>query len=434
MIVGILRSCMAPWAKATKIVLVLFLCLAAEGSIVRADTTPAPPHEDFGQYLVNHQDDLGPFFEKNSGVLIGDAVPLVLQWIGQLMLIVLIVGWVLDVFLGRGFSMLFAPSLAKTSRACIYAAGRLVLSVLLAVLLGVIVTFVAGIPHLAVVLTVLAILFVLGSAALQVGWIYYLYRTDIFISLLFYLTLVVVHAFAALAIAAPTLGARAGASVTGFMDHTVAAKVEDEVRATKQELATVTPARDEATGQAADLQQQIDRAKADQVRLQQEIEAKKDSAEYLFSQIVKVHAGGDLETARARFTDFLARFPADPLTGLAKGQLIQINSEIAAQAVQKKQDEANALRAAAQARADLLTRAAKGQVTLSQMRSVLLGKTRKEVDELLGPPTETASDRWGFAQQMIVNPLTNERSGLAVIFVEGTVQGVDYYYGKAGTQ
>jgi hypothetical protein len=63
------------------------------------------------------------------------------------------------------------------------------------------------------------------------------------------------------------------------------------------------------------------------------------------------------------------------------------------------------------------------------MRRVLIGKSRAEVSALFGPPTETASDRWGFAQRMIVNPLTNEKSGLAVYFNDGAVQSVDYYYG-----
>jgi hypothetical protein len=65
-------------------------------------------------------------------------------------------------------------------------------------------------------------------------------------------------------------------------------------------------------------------------------------------------------------------------------------------------------------------------VTLSEMRRVLIGKSRTDVSNLLGLPTDTASDSWGYRQQMIFNPLTNEKHGLEVYFSEGIVQGVDY--------
>ena len=52
---------------------------------------------------------------------------------------------------------------------------------------------------------------------------------------------------------------------------------------------------------------------------------------------------------------------------------------------------------------------------------------------LFGPPTVTDSDRWGYGQRMITNPMTKDKFGLAVYFSDGTVQGVDYYYGAGGT-
>ena len=97
---------------------------------------------------------------------------------------------------------------------------------------------------------------------------------------------------------------------------------------------------------------------------------------------------------------------------------------------QKNQEEADAARVAAQARADLLARAAKGEVTLSEMRQALIGKTRAQVSGLLGQPSETGSDSWGYRQQMILNPLTNEKTGLMVYFTEGAVQSVDYNRGS----
>ena len=108
-------------------------------------------------------------------------------------------------------------------------------------------------------------------------------------------------------------------------------------------------------------------------------------------------------------------------------------AELVVEETQKKQEEADAARAAAQARADLLARAGKGEVTLSEMRQALIGKTRAQVSDLLGQPSETASDSWGYRQQMILNPLTNEKHGLTVYFNEGIVQSVDYDM-NGGTQ
>jgi TolA-binding protein len=426
------------WARVSKVpkiacVIALFL-FGMGGLLAHAQSAPAAgaASGDFGQYLVDHQADLGPFFEKNSGEFVSRSVPVLLQWLGRIMLATLIVGWVLDVVLSRGYSTLFAPAAAQLSRAFVYATGRLAMSVILTILFSLALMLVSRLGHLGVILSLLAVLFVLVAAGVQVGWIHYLYRTDLFISFLFYLTLVVIHGFAMLGISAPMIGQQASPSAKAYVDQTLAPKLEAEATETRRQLAGLAPSRDQSASEAAQLQDQIDRNKADLEQTRQAIETQKNSDGYLFSQIVKVHARGDLTQARAQFTDFLTRFPNSPLTGLAKGQLVQVTSELAAQAAQKKQEDADAVRDQAQARADLLARADRGQVTLSQMRNALIGKTRAQVSALLGPPSETASDRWGYSRQMILNPLTNEKSGLAVYFTEGVVQGVDYYAGTGG--
>jgi hypothetical protein len=202
------------------------------------------------------------------------------------------------------------------------------------------------------------------------------------------------------------------------------------VTSSRQELAASAPADDQSATEAAQLQAQIDQDKSEEITVSQEIQDQKNSEQYLFSQIAKLHARGDLTAARDQFAALLARDANGPLTGLIRGQLTQVNNEIAAQQVQKQQAAAQTAQAAAEARADLLARAGRGQVTLSEMRRVLLGKSRADVSALFGPPTETASDRWGFRRQMILNPITNEHTGLAIYFFEGLVQSVDYYHGS----
>jgi hypothetical protein len=409
----------------------LLLCLGLAPTLAHGDSSPtAPAQEDFGQYVAKHQSDLEPFFSKNRSDLIRQIVPLVLEWLGGILTVTLLIGWGIDVLLGRGYAALFAPALVTFKPAFIYATGRLVLTVGIMILWGSAVFFAASAPHLKIIVVLLVVVFVFVSTALQVGWIYYLYRTQIPIAVLFYLTLVVVHGFLTLGVSSVLAHGRASRSATAFMDQTLTPRIEAEVQSVRQELATVAPARDQAAAEAARLQDRIDQARAEQTEVQKQIDEARNSENYLYSQIVKVHAGGDLVGARNQFTALLGRFPNGPMTGLVRGQLIQVTSELSAQDAEKKQAAAQAARVAARAQAALLARAARGQATLSEMRRALIGKSRAEVSALLGPPTETASDRWGFSREMILNPLTNTRSGLAVYFSDGAVQGVDYYAGR----
>lgn len=393
------------------------------------DPAPNSGDEDFGQYLLNHQSDLAPFFAKNGSQLLTLAVPLLLAWIGKILFFAFLAGWAVDVVLGRGFAYLFAPRLAPVKPNLTYATGRLALTIVVMILLGASVIAAAGSPQLEAILIILLFSFILISAVLQIGWIHYLYKTNLAISSLFYLTLVVVHGFLTLAISGPLAGAGASPAAVAFMTQTVTPKIEAEIRTVNEELASVAPARNQAAEEAARLQDQIDQSRAEQIEVQKQIDTARNSESYLYSQIVKIHARGDLTAARDQFTAFLGRFPHGALTGLAQGQLVQITSELAALDAQRQQASAAKVRLAARAQASLLARAQKGQATLSELRETLLGKTRAEVSALFGSPSETASDRWGFRRQMVLNPLTNEKSGLAVYFTDGLVQGVDYYYG-----
>ena len=421
---------------------ILFLWLGAAGSTLMAEGTtnaaPANPppvaadHEDFGHYLASHQKDLAPFFKKHGDELISQMTPLLLGLFGRILLISLLAGWAIDVLLGRCFSAFFAPIYAKLKRAFVYATGQLVSSGIIVVLLGLAVIFSAGLFHSLSVVLFFAVLLILAGMAIQTGWVVYLYRTNVLVSASFYLLVFSVHTLTVVLVAAPFFGSKAADLVTNFVDQNLTPKLESEIKDMKHDLATVSAARDEAKAKSADAQSRLTQAQSDQAQLQKEIEEKKNSDIYIFSQIMKVRAGGDLTAAHHQLTDFLAKFSSSPLTTAAQAQLTQVDGELAAREAQKKQAEADAAVAAAQARADLLARAGKGEVTLSEMRQALIGKTPAEVSALFGTPSETASNRWGYGRLMVFNPLTNEKFGLTVNFNAGIVQGVDYYYQVGG--
>jgi hypothetical protein len=403
-------------------------------NLARGDVSPASPvpAENFGQYLMSHQAELGPFFSENGTDFFARAVPFFLELAAEILFLSYLIGWGVDVLLGRGFAVLFAPTLNNFQRAFVYASGRVVIGILSAFAFSVVVVFGANSPNFQTYLGVAILLLIIVGGGIQVGWIHYLYRPDPKIGVLFYLTLIVVHGFITLAISSPLVGAPAGRSVQAFVDQAVTPKLENATAKTRADLISLAPAHQAAANAAAEMNDRIDQSKDEQAEVQKQIAQARNSQAYLFSQIVKIHARGDLTAARDQLASFLARFPHGPVAGLARGQLVQVTSEMNSQQAEQRQAQAAKASAAAQDRANLLARASKGQVTLSEMRRVLLGKSPDEVSALLGSPTEIASDRWGFSRQMILNPLTEEKSGLAVYFNEGAVQSVDYYYGNGG--
>jgi TolA-binding protein len=420
------------------LLVILMLWLVASGLPLMADTAVSQPPagtEDFGQYLADHEADLTPFFSKNAEDLSKLAIPLVMGMMGWVVVCTMLVGWGIDVLMGRGFAFFFAPAHAEIKRCIIYATGRLFLSFVYTILMGLAVVLSLGLTYAVYVILGVLLLLLVVSFAAQLVWILYLYRTPFFTSFLFYLAIALVHGVVFFLIAKPILGSRSSVVASDFVDRAVTPRLQTEIDATRHTLSGAEADRDAAKAKVDELQGQINQAKMDQEQLRKEIEEKKNSDIYILSQILQARARGDLASARDQLHAFPSRFPSSSLSTLAQNQLAEITAQLAGQEEQKKQAEVDAARATAEARADLLMRAGKGEVTLSEMRRALIGKTTDQVSELLGTPSNIGSDRWDYRQQMIVNPMTNEKTGLTVDFSEGAVQGVDYYrYTSGGTQ
>jgi hypothetical protein len=376
--------------------------------------------------LADHQAALAPFFMKNAEDFFRLGVPLLMEMMGWFILITMLVGWGIDVLMSRGFAFLFAPASGGWKRAVVYATGRLFLSFLYTCLMGLAIVFSLKLAHAGIVISLAIILLLVVALAAQIVWVLYLYRTSFSLSAAFYLAVIAVHSVAGFLIAKPVIGGRAAGVAANFVNQVITPALQAETESTRRDLAVAASARNATRAKVADLQNQIAQAETEEKQLSQEIEEKKNSDIYIFSRIIQARARDDLASARDQLAAFPAKYPSSSLDALAQAQLEQVNSRIAARQAQQKQEEADEARAAAQAQADLLARAAKGEVTLSEMRQALIGKSRAQVSSLLGLPSETASDSWGYRQQMIINPLTNRKYGLMVYFSEGAVQGVDY--------
>ena len=391
-----------------------------------ADPAPAA-NPTFGQYLAAHQDDVAPFFSKAAPDLFRLAVPAVLSMLGWVIVITMVIGAGIDILMSRGFAYFFAPAFAEFKRSFIYAGGRLFLSFVYSGLLTLAIVFSLKLVYAGVLIAVAGTVLVLVALAAQLVWILYLYRTSFGVSVVFYLAVIVAHTLLFFLIAQSMIGFKGNATITAFVDQAITPRLKAEADSIKGDLATADADRNSVKSKVTDLQNQVAQGHTDEVQLTKEIEEKKNSDLYLFSQIIQMRASGNLPLAHDRLVAFIAKFPNSTVCGRAHTQLDEINSQMVVVDTQKKQAVAEAERNAGLARADLLARASKGEVTLSEMRHVLIGKGRPDVKDLLGVPSDTGPNIWSYRQQMIINPVTNERRGLTVNFLEGIVQGVDYF-------
>jgi len=410
----------------------LLVLFGAGQLLCAAPTTPvaAPSGEDFGQYLVDHQSDLAPFFNDHLEDLIRKAMPMVWGLLAWITIITLVVGFPLDLVLARGFTPFFAPAYAKMKRAVFYAGGRLLLGLLVMGLMAAAVFLCLSLVHAGIILLVVGIILFLVMVATQVGWLAYLFRMNVGSAIIFFVIIFGAQVIVFILVASSLLVGQPPVLTYRFVNQTLAPELQSEVESTNQELAAIKKANDETKAKIAGLQAQIAKDTTEAENLNKKIESKKNSEGYLFQQIAKLEAQGNLSAAHDQYAAMLTKYPSGALAETVKTHLTQIETEIATQEAQKKQAEAEALAAAEAARADLLARAGRGEVSLSEMRQVLFGKSRADVSALFGQPTETASDRWGYAQQMIFNPMTKEKHGLTIVFADGKVQSVDYYYGR----
>jgi hypothetical protein len=397
---------------------------------VGASAAPNSAPSDSAAFLAQHQNEFGQFVQQHAGILLKDSLPILISITGQMLLATALVGWLIDIPLSWGFSTIFAPAYGKFTRALVYSSGRL----LLALLFSVVLTFSAllGVNAGAALAALLVVtILTIPAVVLQVCWVSYQYRTLPRPSLLFYCVLLLVHGLA-LAILVPTVFAgEATGALRQAIDQSVVPELEMDATRIQRDTATDATSRDNIQTQAETLHERLSEDQTQEQDLRKQIAANKDAPAVLFSRLVLQRAQGDLAGAGKALADFIHRYPNDPHAGAARGELTAINEALSAQLQLIRRQQATNAAANARARALLLTHLAAGRATLSEVRDALIGKTTGDVAALFGTPTETAADRWGYGKHMVFDPETSESMGLTVVFSEGIVQGVDYYYGVA---
>jgi hypothetical protein len=386
--------------------------------------------QDSAAFLAEHQTDLGLFLEQHNSAILKDLLPIVISIMGKLLLATALVGWAIDIPLSWAFSTIFAPAYGKFTRALVYASGRLMLALHFSVVL----TFSAllGINAGAALAAFLVVaVLTVPAIVLQVCWVNYQYRTGPKPALLFYVVLLLVHGVALLILVPTVFSKQVTGAVALAIDQTVVPELQMDAKQMEHDSAADTAQRDSIQSRVTALQARLAQDQAQEHSLQDQIVADHDAPAVQFSRYVLQRAQGDLAGAGANLAAFVRKYPNDPHAGPARGEITAINQALAAQAQLTRQQQAAKAAADARALAQLQAHMATGRATLSEVRDALIGRTTNEVSALFGTPTETAADRWGYGKRMVFDPDTNESMGLTVVFSEGLVQSVDYYYGAS---
>lgn len=395
-------------------------------SLIAHAADPSP--SDSAAFLAQHQGELALFFNQHGSAILKESLPICVSVAGHLLLVTALAGWLIDIPLSWGFSTIFAPAYAKFTRALVYASGRLTLALLCSVVL----TFSAllGINAGAALAAflVVAVLSV-PAVVLQVCWVSYQYRTRPQPSLLFYCGLLLAHGLVLLILIPTLFSAQVGGAFARVIDQSVVPALQADTRQVQRDASADLSLRDSAQAASTALSQRLAQDQAAERDLENRIAANKDSPAVIFSRLVLQRAQGDLAGAGTNLAEFIRRYPNDPHAGPARGELTAVNQALAEQQRLAQARQAANTAAEAQARAQLLAKLAAGHATLSEVRRALIGKTTGDVAALFGPPTERGADRWGYGRRMVFDPETSESLGLTVVFFEGLVQGVDYYYG-----
>ncbi|HEX4140689.1 MAG TPA: hypothetical protein VHY09_10105, partial [Candidatus Methylacidiphilales bacterium] len=248
------------------LLILALLCLGPALPLLAQATAPADTN-DFGQYVVNHQDTLAPFFSKNAGDFFRLAIPALLGVAGWVVFITMVVGWGLDVLMGRAYAFFYAPAFADWKRAVIYATGSLFLSFLYTALMSFAIVLLLGLAQaqLLIPLAILVLMFV--AIAAQIVWILYIFRTGFGISIAFYVVLGIVHTVAAFLISQPIMGSRASPDVTNFVDSVITPRLEADAQAARRQLSSFGNGRDSAQAKVTESQDEIAQAESTQASL-----------------------------------------------------------------------------------------------------------------------------------------------------------------------
>lgn len=161
-------------------------------------------------------------------------------------------------------------------------------------------------------------------------------------------------------------------------------------------------------------------------KLQAEVASKRQTPQLVYTAIGQLVDQEKTDSAIASYAEFAAKFPGHPLATKAKEQ-IDVLESLKAQTEVDRQAARAALVEEEKRQLDIFKkRLADREVTLSDIRKAVLGKSRSEVIELLGPADADQANMLIYTEIEVFDPVRNRQRSFIINFLEGRVQGANY--------
>ncbi len=408
--------------------LIVWICLALFalfGSQAFAQTDKMSP-DDFATFVADHQTELSKLVDGFGTEWVRNLTWAILIFFGKFLIISLIVSFILDVLIAKGFSMIIAPTLQSFQRALVWAGSRFIVYFIYAFCIVAIFSAFAATKSglLFFLLTIALILVTFGLLTVATSMIYQL---SLGVAMAVTLSVTLLEMAMNYFVMIPLQRTYLTEGLQNVIRENFVVKVQFETERLAPQLKQAQADLDDANNAKSSLESSIDTDHKRAADFKILIEQRKKSDEFALARIAELRADGKLEEAQKEYKQFPNEFPKSPLLDVVATDLQEVTDELAQQAQQLAKQKAEDDAMKAEKEKELLAKMAHGMATLSDMRNRLLGMTRDQVKAYLGTPDGVESEEWGYSKKIIFDRAHNIHCGLAVVFMDNQVQTVDYY-------
>jgi hypothetical protein len=208
----------------------------------------------------------------------------------------------------------------------------------------------------------------------------------------------------------------------GYFTPAFKAAVHDLIDS-KKALAQAKADKVKLTQELPDLQQQATQAEAQAIALRQELAKYEhpDETDFTALQQRMNDAGAKPEDQIALAQAYVWTYPTSPHASDAQQYLQQTQKKLAD--AQQAERDTEAAREAAHAK--LVQRALAKDLSLGEWRDFLRDMSGDDLVKLLGQPSSQSDDYWTYAGEWILDPTTKQKVGMEINFNAGRVISVD---------
>lgn len=323
-----------------------------------------------------------------------------------------------------GASKIFAPRHASLLNAVIFAA---------------IPTFL-GLIGICLLLTHSAPLIVMGNAIIVIAIVIaliiatmYLYDVGLLTMLLFALVGNLIAGVVMVVLSNILMAAMAAQLLGSGMDTLAEVYAQKAAPLVAKKADSLKPKLEEAQQQIQAEKDRLEGLKTQEVeaqetikRLQAEVASKRQTPQLVYTAIGQLVDQEKMDNAIASYAEFAAKFPGHPLASKAKEQIELLESLKAENEAERKANRAAMIAEEKRQLAAFKQRLASNEVTLSDIRKAVLGKTQTEVIELLGQADAAQANMLIYTEIQVFDPVRNRNRNFIINFLEGRVQGANY--------